>query len=39
MANKIDKMFENMSKGTAEKMTGTHPPKPKTPKKAVKKGK
>ncbi len=39
MANKYDKYFESMSKGTAEKMTGTHPPKQKTPKKAVKKGK
>lgn len=24
----IDKLFENMSKGTAEKMNGTRPPKP-----------
>ena len=26
----IDALFERMSKGTADKMTGTHPPKSKT---------
>ena len=36
---KLDALFEKMSKGTADKMTGTHPPKPKTKKKVVKKGK
>ena len=35
---KLDALFEKMSKGTADKMTGTHPPKPKK-KKVVKKGK
>ena len=32
---KIDALFEKMSKGTADKMTGTHPPKRKTAKKKV----
>ena len=32
---KIDALFERMSKGTADKMTGTHPPMKKTPKKKV----
>ena len=39
---KLDALFEKMSAGTADKMTGTHPPKPKkktTKKKVVKKGK
>ena len=35
---KLDALFEKMSKGTADKMTGTHPPKPKK-KKVAKKGK
>ena len=37
----IDALFEKMSKGTADKMTGTHPPKSKTTakKKVVKRGK
>lgn len=35
--SKIDALFEKMSKGTADRMTGTHPPKAK--KKVVKKGK
>ena len=35
---KLDALFERMSKGTADKMTGTHPPKPKK-KRVVKKGK
>ena len=30
-----DALFEKMSKGTADKMTGTHPPKRKTAKKKV----
>ena len=30
---KIDALFERMSKGTADKMTGTHPPMKKTSKK------
>ena len=34
---KLDALFEKMSKGTADKMTGTHPPKSK--KRVVKKGK
>ena len=34
----IDALFEKMSKGTADKMTGTHPGKPKK-KVAKKKGK
>ncbi len=33
----IDKLFEKMSKGTAEKFTGTHPPIP-NKKKPTKKG-
>ena len=28
---KLDALFEKMSKGTADKITGTHPPKRKTP--------
>ena len=38
----IDALFEKMSKGTADKMTGTHPPKTKSKtakKKVVKRGK
>lgn len=35
---KLDALFEKMSKGTADKMTGTHPPKAKK-KKVAKKGK
>ena len=39
----IDALFERMSKGTADKMTGTHPPKTKSKttakKKVVKRGK
>ena len=34
----IDALFERMSKGTAEKMTGTHPPKRKTTVKKTVKG-
>lgn len=39
--SKIDALFEKMSRETANKMNGTHPPKPKktTKKKVVKKGK
>ncbi len=35
----LDKMFEKMSRECANKMKGTHPPKPKktAPKKTVKK--
>ena len=37
---KLDALFEKMSAGTADKMTGTHPPKSKAKKKkVVKKGK
>lgn len=28
--DKLDALFEKMSKGTADKMTGTHPPMKKT---------
>ena len=38
----LDAKFEKMSKGTADKMTGTHPPKTKSKtakKKVVKRGK
>lgn len=34
----IDKLFEKMSRETANKMNGTHPPKKSTKKKVVKKG-
>lgn len=37
---KIDALFEKMPAGMADKMTGTHPPKPKAKKnKVAKKGK
>ena len=38
---KLDALFEKMSRETANKMNGTHPPKPKktTKKKVVKRGK
>ena len=32
---KIDALFEKMSKGTADRMTGTRPPTKKTAKKKV----
>ena len=35
----IDALFERMSKGTADKMTGTHPPKTKSKTTAKKKSK
>ena len=36
---KLDALFEKMSKGTADKMTGTHPPVKKNKRVAKKKGK
>ena len=36
---KLDALFEKMSAGTADKMTGTRPPKATKKKKVAKKGK
>ena len=36
--DKLDALFEKMSKGTADKMTGTHPPKKTATKKKSVKG-
>lgn len=36
--DKLDALFEKMSKGTADKMTGTHPPKKTMKKKGAVKG-
>ena len=36
---KLDALFEKMSKGTADKMTGTHPPKATKKKRVAKKKK
>ena len=36
--DKLDALFEKMSNGTADKMTGTHPPMKKTAKKKSVKG-